>query len=477
MSTTEERREFVVSMARFAWNGYVHHAWPHDMLRPVTKDAHEDMFGSNSGQTIVNAMSTLKVMNLEEDFTMARNWVANEMRFSTLSRPANVFQIVSEYIGGLLSCYALTNDSVFLEKSKEIATLIKPAYKTLTGIPFEMITPNSRATSGTSPYMTYLGTGLLEYPYLSHLTKDPTFKNRVDKIRNFIAHTEKTKGLYREKIDSQSGAWCSSNTSLFGANRDYIANLMKRYIQSGKTDLDAVTEFRRVMDAAEDGGLFATSPRGGLVYCRNYDHDSKQYGDFMNNTGCYLPAVLALDAFHQPKPSKLFKEMLNGSAYGGARNKAVYKAFQRLTRAKELTETFHEAGKRSVTGLMPRNYYFDLVDEATNSRHACVQYFQRQELAESYFIMHRLTHDERYREYAWHLVQSIDKHCRTDCGFVELTDATTLPPTQGALQYAEFMGATLKYLYLIFCDDSVLPLDKWVFNSVGQPLPILNDSK
>lgn len=103
--------------------------------------------------------------------------------------------------------------------------------------------------------------------------------------------------------------------------------------------------------------------------------------------------------------------------------------------------------------------------------------FYRQELAESYFILHRLTGDARYREYAWELVQAIDAHCRTDCGYVELEDVTTVPPTQGRLQYAEFLGATLKYLYLIFCDDSVLPLDKWVFNSVGQPLPIISSKK
>ena len=33
-------------------------------------------------------------------------------------------------------------------------------------------------------------------------------------------------------------------------------------------------------------------------------------------------------------------------------------------------------------------------------------------------------------------------------------------------------GETLKYLYLLFCDESVIPLDKFVFNTEAHPLPI-----
>ena len=36
-----------------------------------------------------------------------------------------------------------------------------------------------------------------------------------------------------------------------------------------------------------------------------------------------------------------------------------------------------------------------------------------------------------------------------------------------------FLAETLKYLYLLFADDqTILPLDKWVFNTEAHPLPI-----
>ena len=43
------------------------------------------------------------------------------------------------------------------------------------------------------------------------------------------------------------------------------------------------------------------------------------------------------------------------------------------------------------------------------------------------------------------------------------------------VQQSFFLAETLKYLYLTFCDDSVVSLDKWVFNTEAHPLPILPD--
>ncbi len=35
-----------------------------------------------------------------------------------------------------------------------------------------------------------------------------------------------------------------------------------------------------------------------------------------------------------------------------------------------------------------------------------------------------------------------------------------------------FMAETLKYLYLTFTDDDVLPIDQWVFTTEAHPLPV-----
>lgn len=38
--------------------------------------------------------------------------------------------------------------------------------------------------------------------------------------------------------------------------------------------------------------------------------------------------------------------------------------------------------------------------------------------------------------------------------------------------YSSFPSFQFQYLYLLFSDDSLLPLDEWVFNTEAHPLPI-----
>ena len=101
------------------------------------------------------------------------------------------------------------------------------------------------------------------------------------------------------------------------------------------------------------------------------------------------------------------------------------------------------------------------------------------ELLESYFILYRLTGDEKYRDHAWRLAQVIYKYGRSeDSGFVSFRHVNRIPPVANDYQPSHFLGATLKYLYLIFEDrTSVLPLDKWVFNAAGHPLPVCGSSE
>jgi len=35
-----------------------------------------------------------------------------------------------------------------------------------------------------------------------------------------------------------------------------------------------------------------------------------------------------------------------------------------------------------------------------------------------------------------------------------------------------YLAETLKYLYLLFTDKDILPLDQWVFNTEAHPLPV-----
>ena len=100
----------------------------------------------------------------------------------------------------------------------------------------------------------------------------------------------------------------------------------------------------------------------------------------------------------------------------------------------------------------------------------------RPETVESYFIMWRVTHHQKYRNWGWQVVEALDKYCRTDeggyAGIKDVWQASVVEKDD--VQQSWFLAETLKYLYLLFCDDDVISLDKWVFNTEAHPLPMNN---
>lgn len=69
-------------------------------------------------------------------------------------------------------------------------------------------------------------------------------------------------------------------------------------------------------------------------------------------------------------------------------------------------------------------------------------------------------------------LQALEKNCRVEGGYTGIKDVYQINPQQDDVQQSFFLAETLKYLYLIFSDDSLLPLDKWVFNTEAHPLPV-----
>lgn len=80
----------------------------------------------------------------------------------------------------------------------------------------------------------------------------------------------------------------------------------------------------------------------------------------------------------------------------------------------------------------------------------------------------------RYREWGWDIFKAFEKHTRVESGgYASLDDVTTVPPPKRNKMESFFLGETLKYLYLLFGDENVLPLDKFIFNTEAHPLPVL----
>lgn len=127
-----------------------------------------------------------------------------------------------------------------------------------------------------------------------------------------------------------------------------------------------------------------------------------------------------------------------------------------------------------VLKLGPESFKFDGAVEAVAVRQNEKYYILRPEVIETYWYLWRFTHDPRYRQWGWEAALAIEKYCRVSSGFSGVKDVYSSTPAHDDVQQSFFLAETLKYLYLLFSGDDLLPLDHWVFNTEAHPLPVLH---
>ena len=120
-----------------------------DEYHPLSKSGTNLLLKDESpvGFTIVDALDTLIILGMEEDYMDARNWIRDELSWDVDGR-LNVFETTIRILGGLLSASALMldppagtlrashEDSIFfLTRAQELAARLLPAFDTPSGIP------------------------------------------------------------------------------------------------------------------------------------------------------------------------------------------------------------------------------------------------------------------------------------------------------------------------------------------------------
>ncbi|ESO83439.1 hypothetical protein LOTGIDRAFT_222667 [Lottia gigantea] len=438
-------------MMKHAWSNYEKYAWGSNELRPVSRRGHSaSIFGTLPlGATIVDAIDTLYIMDFKEEFAKARDWIADNLVFEG-STELSVFETNIRFIGGLLSAYALSGDEMFKKKAKIIADKLMPAFKTPSGIPQSMVnikTGNSRNwgwASGGCSILSEFGSLHLEFTYLSDVVNDKLYADKVMKIRDHLKNLDKPNGLYPNYLNPKTGKFGQHHVSVGALGDSFYEYLIKTYLMSGKKDTDAKTMYFDAIKAIENKMLVTS--KDGLKYFAEYK--SGRLDHKMDHLACFSGGMLALGANYSTDPPKYIKL------------------------GEEIAKTCHESYDRSATKLGPEAFRFDSSTQAKATRQNEKYYILRPEVIETYFYMWRITKKQMYRDWAWEAVQALEKWCRVESGYTGIRDVYQISPPKDDVQQSFFLAETLKYLFLIFSDDSVMPLDKWVFNTEAHPLPI-----
>lgn len=446
------RRDKITEMMRHAWIGYKKYAWGANELRPLSKEAyHGGVFGKNDiGLTIIDALDTLYVMGLSEEYEEGRLWVQANFTLEHYEGPIDAFETTIRIVGGLLSMYALTGDDLYMTKAKYVADKLLPIFDTPTGIPKTIInlktnqTRNYEWAYGGSSVLSQYGSLHLEFDYLTEITKASRYRTYVKRIQNVLLNSKKPLDLYPIYINPDNGEWGLHYISIGAYGDSFYEYLLKSWILSGYKDDTSKKMFVNVMDSIKEhliGNSFGRLTYLGLL----------KFGDLepkMDHLACFAPGLFALAA-----------HLLNNTEY--------------LTLAESLIDTCHMSYVNSFTGLGPEYFWFvDPLNEARASKVEESLFALRPETVESYFYLWRLTKDVKYREWGWEFVKALERYCRTPNGYSGVKNVYDINTDKDDIQQSYFFAETLKYLYLLYSDVSLLSLDQWVFNTEGHPLPI-----
>ncbi|KAK3205172.1 hypothetical protein Dsin_019218 [Dipteronia sinensis] len=481
-----------------AWSGYKKYAMGYDELMPLSQHGTDGLGGL--GATIVDALDTAMIMGVDEAVSEAGSWIEKHLLDRILQKgQVNLFETTIRVLGGLLSAYHLSGGEpgmnvtskgprpiVYLETAKNLADRLLSAFTSSpTSIPFSDVVlrdssahPAPDGLSSTSEVSTLQ----LEFNYLSTVSGNPNYSMEAMKVLEHLKTLPKVEGLVPIYISPQSGEFSGENIRLGSRGDSYYEYLVKVWLQQGTSHNSNWTYLHDMYAEAMKGVrhlLVRKSSPNGLTFVGELPYGSNgEFSPKMDHLVCFLPGTLALGATKGITKERAMKD-----------NLLTFEDLENLKLAEDLAKTCFEMYSVTSTGLAPEIAYFhteEFYEGGLDGGNKSSEYVNdiiikradrhnilRPETVESLFVLYRITEDPKYREWGWQIFEAFEKYTKViSGGYSSLDDVTTLPPRRRDKMETFFLGETLKYLYLLFGESSVIPLDKFVFNTEAHPFPI-----
>ncbi|RFU79215.1 mannosyl-oligosaccharide 1,2-alpha-mannosidase [Trichoderma arundinaceum] len=502
----DERRKHVVDAFEVSWDAYERYAWGKDEFHPVTKNG-KYMAPKGLGWIIIDSLDTMMLMNLTSRLQHAREWLSTSLTWDQ-DQDVNTFETTIRMLGGLLSAHYLSTEyptlapltdddegapgeDLYLEKARDLADRLLAAFDSDSGIPYASVNLAeyqglpSHADGGASS--TAEATTLqLEFKYLAKLTGEKNFWDKVEKVMEVVDDNHPKDGLVPIYIYATNGEFRGDNIRLGSRGDSYYEYLIKQYLQTNKQEPVYEEMWDEALAGVRKHLVTYTEPSGFTIIAERPDGLDYPMSPKMDHLVCFMPGTIALAA-------------TGGITEAEARKLPTWskKKDEEMQLARELMHTCWGMYKYMKTGLAAEITYFNIPNppleesaphqapaEFDEDPHAAwrkdyvvhsndVHNLQRPETVESLFYMWRITGDVKYREWGWEMFKSFANYTAVEerGGFTSLLDANTIPPTVKDNMESFWLAETLKYMYLLFSPNDLLPLDKIVLNTEAHPFP------
>lgn len=404
------------------WNAYKKYAWGYDELSPLSKSA-SNWYSETFYMTAIDAYDTIILMGLDEEAELVHNLAVNNLSFDKNVYVSH-FEFTIRLLGGLISAYQLTGDTLLLNKAKDLADRSLPVFNTPTGMPYGDVNLKTGAVRRNVNNPAEIGTLLIEYGALSGLTGDRKYYDKAKTALTNLYKKSSSIGLVGSGIDVKTGVWQSTSSHLSGGIDSYFEYLLKCGILFN--DEECMDMWNTTITAINT--YLADSTETGLWYGHADMNTGQRTSTSYGSLDAFFPGTLAL---------------------GGD-----------IERAKALQESGYKMWNRY--GIEPESFNYSTM--TANS----AGYYLRPEIIESAYYLYKYTKDPHYLLMAKVFFDDLKKYCRTEDGYVSLSSVITKQKSDGMPSY--FMAETMKYFYLIFAPEETLDFENVIFNTEAHPI-------
>ncbi|KAG8998702.1 hypothetical protein FRB95_012176 [Tulasnella sp. JGI-2019a] len=502
------RAETVKAEFLYAYHAYENHAMPSDELQPLTSTSINNYNGW--GVSVIDSIDTMILMGAKEEYDRALQHVINlDMRKATTTLP--FFETTIRYLGGFLSAYALTNETIFLSKADQLGQELLPVFDTPLGVPIFSVHPSTGKTEnrwGKDTLLAEIGTCQLEFQQLAHYTGRPEYFEKVDRMTRLLRDTQsEDTGMWGTVWDTVTAKQKNDKLAVGGEADSAYEYLIKSYLQSSRHDHRTQAMFVKAINGIINNLLYISPTRNLLYVTDSSATGTRQPSNKLEHLSCFLPGVIALGVRYLPINPNLGYDAESKKLWGWA--------------AEGLGRTCWITYADQVSGLGPDEVMFNAWPGDTSRRRglwishvhkwqktahsadavppgvrdgtplhgmagAVMDYHPRNnnyqlrpETIESLYVLFKTTGDPIWRDRAWEIFEAIRKHSKvernsagTGGGYANVMLVNTAKPAQTNSMPSWYLAETLKYMYLIASPKDLVPLDRWVFNTEAHPLPI-----
>ncbi|KAJ9456261.1 Mannosyl-oligosaccharide 1 [Diplonema papillatum] len=480
-------RDEVKAEARASWNCYKNCAFGWDEVRPVAckglvwaKPPPDGQPEEGSAEhkgialTLIDALDTLHLMGLHSDFQEAVQYLERNHTFNTPGS-VSVFEVTIRILGGLLSAYQLSNETVLLAKAVDLADRLFPGVGSQ-GLPRKYVDLSNAAREGDAPRpgargqapcLAEAGSVSLELLALAELSGQGRFARYARALSGQLYAAEPEDSLWSSALDIEPktralwGLAKGKGKATVGGRVDsFLEYTAKLYLRTGEPAHLGV--FSRAVSSIERRLVVRV---GGRTFLRELHLESSAAGgravNRSDHLSCFLPGVYALMLLNcGPACAGPLREVMNRTAV-------------------ELAETcflMYSVGSPHL-GLAPNAVLFDEKGEIRVGKFDRFNIL-RPEAVEAWYWLWRWTGDVKYRRWTRCVFESFRTFAKqkTTGGYFGIRDTTkeTVKSDIADKMHSFWLAETLKYMWMTFSEPSDILNDGFVRRAPEQPLWVFN---